>query len=88
MVEEIICFLAGIIQRLPQAFVRTEHGVKTVKIDDVNFVLRSSFEQRKKIHDYFREFPKEKVMLSVQTLLDSYFKKLCSILPTQKNLST
>jgi hypothetical protein len=34
------------------------------------FVHRSSLEQRKDIHDYCREFPKEKVVLSEQILLD------------------
>lgn len=65
----------------------TEYGVKLVKTDDVNFVHISSLEIRKNIRDYCREFPKEKVVFSVQTLLDSYFKKLCSILPMQKNVS-
>lgn len=65
-----------------------DYGVKLVKTDGVNFVHRSFLEQRKNIHDYFREFPKEKVALSVQTLLDLYFKKLHSILPMQKNAST
>lgn len=65
----------------------TEYEVKLVKTDDVHFVHRSSLEIRKNICDYCREFPKEKVVFSVQTLLDSYFKKLRSILPMQKNVS-
>ena len=43
----------------------TEYAVKMLKTDDVNFVHRSSLEQRKTIHDYCREFPKEKAVLSV-----------------------
>lgn len=36
-----------------------KYRVKTVKTDDVNFVHRSALEQRKNIHNYYREFLKE-----------------------------
>lgn len=58
--------------RLPKAFVRTEDRANTFKTGDANFIHRTSLEQRRNIHDHCKEFPKEEVVFSGQTIKQTF----------------